>query len=82
MYVHTGKSVVRLSDCLDMTIVVDWNVKPQTKQNKITSISLYFFIRYELAIVDVDRGKFLLKGDELMKKEKNSLLFHYIFYQV
>ena len=27
-----GKCVVRLTDCLDMTIAVDWNVKPQTKQ--------------------------------------------------
>ena len=26
-------SVVRLSDRLDMTIAVDWDVKPQTKQN-------------------------------------------------
>ena len=27
-------SVVRLTDCLDMTIVVDWDVKPQIKQTK------------------------------------------------
>ena len=27
-------SVDRLTDCLDMTIVVDWDVKPQIKQNK------------------------------------------------
>ena len=26
--------VVRLTDHLDMTIAVDWNVKPQTKQKK------------------------------------------------
>ena len=25
------KSEVRLTDCLDMTIAVDWDVKPQTK---------------------------------------------------
>ena len=28
-------SVVRLTDHLDMTIVVDWDVKPQIKQNKM-----------------------------------------------
>ena len=28
------KSVVRWTDCLDMTIAVDWDVKPQIKQNK------------------------------------------------
>ena len=27
-------SVVRLTDSLDMSIVVDWDVKPQIKQNK------------------------------------------------
>ena len=27
----TGKNVVNLSDRLDMTIDVDWDVKPQTK---------------------------------------------------
>ena len=26
------KSVVRLTDHLDMTIAVDWGIKPQTKQ--------------------------------------------------
>ena len=29
-----GKSVVRLIVRLDMTIVVDWDVKPQNKQTK------------------------------------------------
>ena len=28
------KSVVRLTDCSDMTIAVDWDVKTQTKQSK------------------------------------------------
>ena len=28
------KSVVRLTDRLDMTIAVDWEIKPQTKQKK------------------------------------------------
>ena len=28
------KGVVRLTDCLDMTIAVDWDVKPQTEQTK------------------------------------------------
>ena len=28
------KSVVRLTDHLDMIIAVDWDVKPQTKQNQ------------------------------------------------
>ena len=28
------KSVVRLTDCLDMTVVVDWDVKPQNKQTE------------------------------------------------
>ena len=27
-----GKSVVRLTDCLNMTITVDWDIKLQTKQ--------------------------------------------------
>ena len=27
------KSVVRITDCLDMTIAVDWDVKPQAKPN-------------------------------------------------
>ena len=31
------KSVVRLSDHLDMTIAVDWDVKPATKANKHTA---------------------------------------------
>ena len=30
------KSVVRLTDRLNMTIAVDWDIKPQTKQNKDT----------------------------------------------
>ena len=30
-----GKKVVRLTDRLDMAIAVDWDIKPQTKQNKI-----------------------------------------------
>ena len=29
-----SKSVVRLTDRLDRTIAVDWDVKPQTKQTK------------------------------------------------
>ena len=28
-------SAVRLTDHLDMTIVVDWDIKPQIKQKKI-----------------------------------------------
>ena len=28
-----SSSVVRLPDCLHMTIAVDWDVKPQAKQN-------------------------------------------------
>ena len=31
VYVCPGKSVVRLTDRLDMTIHVDWDVKPQIK---------------------------------------------------
>ena len=31
-----GKSVVGLTDRLNMTIAVDWDIKPQTKQNKDT----------------------------------------------
>ena len=27
-----GKSMVRLTDHLDMTMAVDWDIKPQTKQ--------------------------------------------------
>ena len=27
--------VVRLTDCLDMTIVVDWDIKPQIKPTKL-----------------------------------------------
>ena len=29
-----GKGLVRLSDHLNMAITVDWDLKPQTKQNK------------------------------------------------
>ena len=29
-----GKNMVRLTDHLDMTIAVDWDIKPQTKQTK------------------------------------------------
>ena len=32
--------MVRLTDCLDMTIGVDWDVKPQIKQNKNLNIFL------------------------------------------
>ena len=30
--------MVRSTDCLDMTIAVDWEVKPQTKQNCFAKI--------------------------------------------
>ena len=33
-------SVVRLTDRLDMTKVVDWDVKPQIKQNK--NLNIFF----------------------------------------
>ena len=36
------KSVVRLTDRLDMTIVVDWDVKPQNKQNAILRLRMGF----------------------------------------
>ena len=29
------KSVVRLTDCLNITIVVEWDIKPQNKQTSI-----------------------------------------------
>ena len=32
------KSVVRLTDRLDMTIIVDWDVKQQNKQTKIVTL--------------------------------------------
>ena len=35
-----GKSVVRLTDSLDMTIAVDWDVKPQTKQKLMSVFAL------------------------------------------
>ena len=34
--------MVRLTDCLDMTIVVDWDVKPQNKQNAILRLRMGF----------------------------------------
>ena len=39
------ESVLRLTDHLNMTIAVDWDVKPQTKQAKIrdcNTVYLYF----------------------------------------
>ena len=35
-------SVVRLTDRLDMTIIVDWDVKPQIKQNR-KLLTFFFF---------------------------------------
>ena len=36
------KSVVRLTDCLDMTIVVDWDVKQHSnKQTNMLSLTLF-----------------------------------------
>ena len=37
------KSVVRLTDCLDMTRVIDWDVKPQNKQ---TETILHYYPTY------------------------------------
>ena len=34
--------MVRLTDRLDMTIVVDWDVKPQIKQNKTLNCQTFF----------------------------------------
>ena len=39
------KSVVRLTDCLDMTIIVDCDVKPQNKQKQIFSSHRVFLGR-------------------------------------
>ena len=33
------KTVVMLTDRPDMTIVVDWDIKPQIKQNKIQDVN-------------------------------------------
>ena len=41
-------SVVRFTDCLDMTIVVDWDVKPQINQTNIPSI---YIILGEFSII-------------------------------
>ena len=38
------KSVVRLTDHLDMTIAVDWDVKPQTKQIEISRFRCFLFL--------------------------------------
>ena len=35
--------MVRLTDHLNMTIVVDWDVKPQTKQRAIIIINVFPF---------------------------------------
>ena len=43
------KSVVRLSDRLDMTIVVDWDIKPQTKQ---TNCPVKRFIEHTHTYID------------------------------
>ena len=40
--------VVRLTDCLDMTIVVDWDVKPQNKQTK--HLSGFFFLAQNVGL--------------------------------
>ena len=50
MYVHArntgqacpGQSMVRLSNCLNMTIAADWDVKPQTIQ-KLCSRLMYMY---------------------------------------
>ena len=31
---NPGKSVVRFTDCLEMTVTVDWPVEPETKHDK------------------------------------------------
>ena len=36
-----GKRVVRLTDRLNMTITVDWDVKPQTKQTDLVIFKLH-----------------------------------------
>ena len=34
--------MVRLTDRLDMTIVVDWNVKPQNKEANLAMLLLFY----------------------------------------
>ena len=56
-------NVVRLTDRLDMTIVVDWDVKPQLKQTK------YFKIRLTnndfMPTTNFEYGFCIGKGDNL-----------------
>ena len=40
------KSVVRLNDCLDMILVVHWDVKQQRKINKIDIMTLKSNVGY------------------------------------
>ena len=45
--------MVRLTDLLDMTVAVDWDVKPQTKETKlfvIKMLSAYMSVAYKSAL--------------------------------
>ena len=44
------KSAVRLTDHLNMTIVVDWDVKPQNKQNEQTSDAQQLVLSAEFSV--------------------------------
>ena len=41
------ENVVRLNDCLDMTIAVDRDVKSQTKQTTSITVSVTGVVRYQ-----------------------------------
>ena len=44
------KNVVRSTDCLDMTIAVDWDIKPQTKQQKNTLFFGFLMLRLKYVL--------------------------------
>ena len=39
------KKVVRLTELLDLTISVDWDVKPQTSKTKTSDFGIYFVVK-------------------------------------
>ena len=64
------ENVIRLTGNLDMTIVVEWDIKPQTKQNKITK-------EHSNVRLSPENMKIVRKHLQMMLKFDN-LLFSYL----
>ena len=62
--------MIRLTGNLDMTIVVEWDIKPQTKQNKITK-------EHSNVRFSPENMKIVRKHLQMMLKFDN-LLFSYL----